>query len=236
MFEVYMALKIYNALTSKKEEFKPLSNSRVEMYVCGPTVYDYDHIGHARTFVIFDMMRRYFMSHGYKVKFVQNITDVGHLTDDSEIGEDKIEKKAREEQKKPEEIAGFFTKEHFKDMKALNVLKPDYSPRASQHIPEMIDFISDLIKKGFAYISNGNVYFDIGKMPDYGKLSGRSFNEMRAGARVDVDEANRHPADFALWLKADEKHIQKWDSPWGKGYPGWHIECSVLSTKYLGDE
>jgi len=231
-----MALKIFNALNSQKEKFKPLSDTRVEMYVCGPTVYDYDHIGHARTFTVFDMMRRYFLSHGYKVKFVQNITDVGHLVDDAEEGEDKIEKKAREEKKSPEQISRFFTREHFKDMKALNVLKPDYSPRASLHIPEIIDFISDLIKKGFAYISNGNVYFDIGKMPDYGKLSGRSFGEMRAGARVDVDRAKRDPSDFALWLKADEKHLQKWDSPWGKGYPGWHIECSVLSTKYLGDE
>lgn len=222
-------------MTRKKEEFKPISDSRVEMYVCGPTVYDYDHVGHARTYIVFDVMRRYFLSNGYAVKFIQNITDVGHLLADAEEGEDKIEKKAQEEGKSPEEIARYYTKEHFKDLKALNILKPFRSPRASHHIDEIIAFISDLIKKSFAYISNSNVYFDVGKLPDYGRLSHRSLGSMKSGARVKIDSSKRHPADFALWI-SDEKHIQKWDSPWGKGYPGWHIGCSVLSTKYLGDE
>jgi cysteinyl-tRNA synthetase len=228
-------MKIYNTLTRKKEEFQPISDSRVEMYVCGPTVYDYDHLGHARTFVVFDVIRRYFLSNGFSVKFIQNITDVGHLVFDAEEGEDKVERKAREEGKTPDEIAHFYTKEHFKDMKALNILKPTRSPHASCHIDEIINFISTLIKNGFAYISNGNVYFDVGKLPDYGRLSHRSLGSMKAGVRVKIDLSKRQPADFALWI-SDEKHLQKWVSPWGKGYPGWHIECSVLSTKYLGDE
>lgn len=230
-----MNLFLYNTLTRKKEKFEPFFDSRIDMYVCGPTVYDYDHVGHARTYIVFDMMRRYFLSEGFNVKFVQNITDVGHIVHDVEQGEDKIEKKATSEGKTPQEIAKFYEKEHFKDLKALNILKPTISARATDHIPEIIDFIQALIKDGFAYISNGNVYFDVGKLPDYGRLSRRSVSEMKAGARVEVDSAKKDPADFALWI-SDSKHIMKWDSPWGKGYPGWHIECSVLSTKYLGDE
>lgn len=226
-------LKIYNSLTRKKEEFKPLKKGFVGMYVCGPTVYNPDHLGHARTWIFFDWLRR-FLTEDYKVKYVQNITDVGHLVGDEEEGEDKIEKEAKKEGKTPEEIARFWEKEHFNDLISLNILKPDVSCRASEHVKEMISYIEDLIKNGHAYEVKGNVYFEVATFPDYGKLSGRKVDELISGARVKIDSKKRSPADFALWLKADQAHIQKWPSPWGDGYPGWHIECSVMSTKYLG--
>ena len=227
-------LKIYNSLGRKIEEFKPIKEGEVGLYVCGPTVYGPDHLGHARTYIFFDWLRRYFLMHDYKVKFIQNITDVGHLMGDAEEGEDKIEKEAKEERKSPDEIARYWENEHFADMKALDVLTPTESPRATEHINDITDFINVLIEKGFAYEKGGNVYFSVDKIPDYGKLSGRNLDEEKQGTRVEVDKKKKNPADFVLWLKADDTHLQKWPSPWGEGYPGWHIECSVMSRKYLG--
>jgi len=227
-------LRLYNSLTKKIEIFKPIKPRFVGMYVCGPTVYSSDHLGHARTWIFFDWLRRYFLEQNFKVKFVQNITDVGHLVADAEEGEDKIEKEAKEKGKTPTEIARFWESQYFEDLKNLNILKPDFSPRATDHIPEIIDFIQVLIKKNHAYVVGGNVYFDLSSFPAYGKLSGRKIDELISGSRIKIDPRKKSPADFALWLKADPSHLQKWPSPWGEGYPGWHIECSVLSTKYLG--
>ncbi len=228
-----MSLKIYNTQSRKKEKFKPQKGKIVKMYVCGPTVYDYDHLGHARVGIFYDIVRRYLHFLGYKVQFSQNITDVGHLTE-TETGEDKIEKKAIQERKTPKQIARFYEKEHFKDFDALNIKKPTFSLRASDYIPQIIEFIKTLIKKGYAYEVSGSVYFDVAKFPAYGKLSGRKLEEQRAGARIEVEKGKKHPHDFALWKKVDQGHIMQWDSPWGKGYPGWHIECSVLNYKFFG--
>lgn len=229
-----MKMRLYNTLTKKIEDFKPIKAKQVGIYVCGPTVYGPDHLGHARTWIFFDWLRRYFLAQAYKVKFVQNITDVGHLVADAEEGEDKIEKEAKDSGKSPAEIARCWEKEHFKDLKALNILKPDFSPRAIDHIGEMIKFIEVLLKKKHAYVVGGNVYFSVASFTNYGQLSGRKVDELISGARVKVDQRKKSPADFVLWLKADPSHLQKWDSPWGEGYPGWHLECSVLSTRYLG--
>lgn len=204
------------------------------MYVCGPTVYGPDHLGHIKTWIFFDFLKRFFVAEGYKVKLVQNITDVGSLVGDGEVGEDKIEKTAKEEKKTPEEIARFYEVEHLKDLESLNFLKPDALPRATEHIKEIIEFIEKLIKKGHAYEKRGNVYFDVASDPSYGVLSGRKLEDMLTGTRIEEDKNKKNPADFALWKKAEEKNIQKWPSPWGEGYPGWHIECSVMSEKYLG--
>lgn len=230
-----MPLKIYNTLTRQKEEFEPLQAGRVNIYVCGVTVYSHAHIGHAKSYISFDVVVRYFRYLGYRVKYVQNITDVGHLTDDADEGEDKLIKKAREEQLEPMEVAQAYTWSYFDDMDALGVLRPDISPHASGHIVEQIDLIKILLEKGVAYEANGSVYFDVHKFPEYGKLSGRKVEELEAGARVEVNQEKRHPADFALWKKAEPNHIMKWNSPWGLGYPGWHIECSAMSMKYLGE-
>lgn len=227
-------MKLFNSLTKKVEDFEPIKPKQVGMYVCGPTVYSSDHLGHARTWIFFDWLRRYFLKKGYKVKFVQNITDVGHLLADAEEGEDKIEKEAREQGKTPKEIAGKFEKEHFEDLESLNILKPDFSPRATDHIKGIIDYIKTLIDKKHAYVVDGNVYFNVESISDYGKLTGRAIEKELTGARVKVDQKKKNPADFALWLKADPSHLQKWPSPWGEGYPGWHIECSVMSEKILG--
>lgn len=226
-------LKYYNSLTRQREIFKPQTKGRVGIYVCGPTVYGPDHLGHARTWIFFDWLRRFLLAKDLKVKFVQNITDVGHLVEE-ESGEDKIEKQAKALKKTPQEIARFFEAEHFKDLAALNILKPDISPRATDHIQDIIEFIKVLIAKGYAYENEGNVYFKVRAFPEYGKLSRRNFSKMKAGARIKNDPLKHDPIDFALWLKADPSHLQKWPSPWSKGYPGWHIECSVMSTKYLG--
>ncbi|RMF57140.1 MAG: cysteine--tRNA ligase [Calditrichaeota bacterium] len=230
-----MSLMIYNTLNRKKEEFIPLHPGRVYIYVCGPTVYGHSHIGHAKSYISFDAIIRYFRYLGYRVKYVQNITDVGHLTDDADEGEDKIIKKAREEKLDPMEVAQYFTWSYFDDMAALGVLRPDISPHATGHIPEQIELIETLLEKGFAYEVNGSVYFDVHRFPEYGKLSGRRVEELEAGARIDVNPEKRHPADFALWKKADPSHLMKWRSPWSLGYPGWHIECSAMSMKYLGE-
>ena len=229
-----MALQLYNSLTRRTEEFKPLEEGRVGMYVCGPTVYGHAHLGHAKSYVSFDILVRYLRYLGYNVTYVQNITDVGHLTDDADAGEDKIAKAARKEQKHPMALAEYYTRSFFEDMDRLNCVRPDISPRASGHIVEQIELVKTLIDKGFAYEVNGSVYFDVSKFPDYGKLSGRNTEEMMAGARVEISAEKRNPADFALWKRAEPNHIMQWPSPWGMGYPGWHLECSVMSMKYLG--
>ncbi len=229
-----MPIKIHNTLTRHKEEFKPINEGNVGIYVCGPTVYGHSHIGHAKSYVSFDVIVRYLRYIGYKVLYVQNITDVGHLTDDADEGEDKILKQSRIDKVHPMEIVQKYTQSYFEDMDALGVQRPDISPTASGHIIEQIEIVKALLAKGFAYEVNGSVYFDVSKFSDYGKLSGRSVEDLIAGARVDVSHEKQHPADFAIWKKAEPGHIMQWESPWGKGYPGWHLECSAMSTKYLG--
>ncbi len=230
-----MALKIFNTLTKQKDIFTPFEEGRVGIYVCGPTVYDHPHIGHAKSYVSFDIVVRYLRHLGYKVRYVQNITDVGHLTDNADEGEDKIEKRARLEKVEPMELVEMYMRSYYEDMDALNNLRPDISPRATGHIPEQIDLAKKLIDKGFAYEANKSVYFDVSKFKDYGKLSGRRLDEQEMGARIEINPEKRHPADFALWKKAELGHIMKWNSPWGIGFPGWHLECSVMSMKYLGE-
>ncbi|HTY37814.1 MAG TPA: cysteine--tRNA ligase [Bacteroidota bacterium] len=229
-----MALQVYNTLSRQKELFTPIHAGRVGMYVCGPTVYGHSHIGHAKSYVSFDVIVRYLRSAGYQVTYVQNITDVGHLTDDADEGEDKIEKQSQLDRVHPMQIAETYTLSYFQDMDALGVLRPDIAPRATGHIIEQIEIVQSLIRGGFAYVSNGSVYFDVPKFAGYGKLSGRSVDDLVAGARIEVNPEKRHPADFALWKKAGPEHIMQWPSPWGNGFPGWHIECSAMSMKYLG--
>jgi len=226
-----MALEVYNTLTRRKEKFEPLHPGFVGIYVCGPTVYDHPHIGHAKSYVSFDVIVRFLRYLGYKVRYVQNITDVGHLL---ETGEDRVLKKAKIERLEPMEVVEKYTRSYFEDMDALNVQRPDISPRASGHIPEQIELVKTLLEKGFAYEVNGSVYFEVAKFPEYGKLSGRKVEELIEGYRIDPSPDKKHPADFALWKRAEPEHIMRWPSPWGWGYPGWHIECSVMSTKYLG--
>jgi len=229
-----MALELYNSLTRRKEEFKPLHEGKVGIYVCGPTVYGHAHLGHAKSYVSFDVLVRYLRYLGYDVTYVQNITDVGHLTDDADAGEDKIEKAAEKERKHPMALAEYYTRSYFEDMDRLNCIRPDISPRASGHIVEQIELVKKLLTKGYAYEANGSVYFDVSKFENYGRLSGRNVDDMMAGARVEVSADKRNPADFALWKKAELNHLMQWPSPWGMGFPGWHLECSVMSTKYLG--
>lgn len=230
-----MALKIFNSMTKKKELFKPVKEGFVKMYVCGPTVYDFIHIGNARTFVAFDVIRRYLEYKGFNVLFVSNITDVGHLTSDSDTGEDKILKRAKRENVEPMELVERYIEEYHRDIDSLNIKRPDISPRATGHIVEIIDWVKKLIEKGYAYEKNGSVYFDVSKFKDYGKLSGNTLEKLKAGARVEVIEEKKDPFDFAMWKKAEPEHLMKWNSPWGKGYPGWHIECNVMAIKYLGE-
>ncbi len=227
-----MPLYIYNSLSRQKEKFVPLNDGRVHIYVCGPTVYDFPHIGHAKSYVSFDVVVRYFRYLGYKVRYVQNITDVGHLLDS---GEDRIQVGAKREKLEPMELVERYTRAYFEAMDKLNVQRPDIAPHAAAHIPEQIELVERLLDADYAYEVNGSVYFDISKWPDYGKLSGRKVEEQQAGARVEVSSEKRHPADFALWKKADPEHIMKWKSPWSIGYPGWHTECSTMSMKYLGE-
>jgi len=229
-----MGLKLYNSLTRRKEEFKPLKRGRVGIYVCGPTVYGHAHLGHAKSYVSFDVLVRYLRYLGFSVTYVQNITDVGHLTDDADEGEDKVAEAAKKEKKHPMALAEFYTRSYFEDMDKLNCVRPDISPRASGHITEQIELVKTLLEKGYAYEVNGSVYFDVSKFKDYGKLSGRNVEDMLAGARVEVSPDKRTPVDFALWKKAEPNHIMQWPSPWGTGFPGWHLECSVMSMKYLG--
>ena len=226
-----MTLQIYNVLTRKKEPFVPLTEGKVNIYVCGPTVYDDSHIGHGKTYVSFDVIVRYLRFIGYDVLYVQNITDVGHMLD---TGEDRVLRKARQLSAKPMQIVETYMRSYFNDMDALGVRRPDISPRASGHIPEQIALIEDLIERGHAYIVEGSVYFNVHSFPEYGKLSGRRLEELEEGSREAVRTEKRHPADFALWKKAEPEHILRWSSPWGEGFPGWHIECSAMANKYLG--
>jgi cysteinyl-tRNA synthetase len=214
------------------ELFEPLQPDTVKMYVCGPTVYDHAHIGHAKTYVAMDVVVRYLRFLGYRVRYVQNITDVGHLLD---TGEDRIMKGARREKVEPMEVAETYARSYFDDMDALNVTRPDISPRASGHITEQIELIKVLLEQEVAYEADGNVYFSVESFPEYGKLSGRRVEELESGARVAVREEKRHPADFALWKQAEPEHILRWPSPWSWGYPGWHIECSAMAMRYLGE-
>lgn len=216
-------MKIYNTFTKTKEEFQPINPPNVTMYMCGPTVYNYFHIGNARSFVMADIVRRYLEFKGFDVKFTMNITDV----------DDNIIKKSNEEKKSTTDVAGFYTEAFFEDVKRLKIKTASIYPKATLHILEMIDVIKELEKKGFAYNVNGNVFYDVSKFSNYGKLSGKNTEDLESGARVDVNEEKRNPLDFALWKKAKEGE-PSWDSPWGKGRPGWHIECSAMSTKHLG--
>ena len=228
-------LKVYNTLTREKEEFIPHHPPFVGMYVCGPTVYDDPHLGHAKSYVSFDVIVRFLRAKEYNVRYVQNITDVGHLLGDEEDGEDRVLKKARIEKLEPVEIAQKYENHFFRDMDRLNCLRPDISCRATGHIPEMIELVERLIEKEYGYVVDGNVYFTISRFQEYGKLSGRRVEDLMEGTRVKGSEGKRHPADFALWKKADALHLMQWPSPWGRGYPGWHLECSVMSMKYIGE-
>lgn len=234
-------LTVYNTLSRKKEEFQPLNAPFVGMYVCGPTVYGEAHLGHARSALTFDTIYRFLKFLGYKVRYVRNITDVGHLENDSDSGEDKIEKKARLEQLEPMEIAQFYTKKYLDAMDSMNVLRPNIQPHATGHIIEQIEIVQTLLDKGYAYISNGSVYFDVIKYNNdthkYGILSNRVIDEMIANTReLDGQSEKRNPADFALWKKASPEHIMRWPSPWSDGFPGWHLECTAMSRKYLGKQ
>jgi cysteinyl-tRNA synthetase len=229
-----MSLTLYNRLTRRKEEFRPIDDGFVTIYVCGPTIYDHAHIGHAKAYISFDVIVRYLRYLGYKVRYVQNITDVGHLTDDADEGEDKILRQAAKDRVEPMELVETYMRSYFEDMDALNVVRPNISPRPSCHVTEQIQLAELLLEKGHAYEVNGSIYFDVSSWPEYGKLSGRRVEELEEGARVAVNPEKRHPADFAVWKKAGKGHILRWPSPWGWGYPGWHVECSVMATKYLG--
>ena len=230
-----MQLRVYNTLTRKKEELVPIKPGQVGIYSCGPTVYKYAHIGNLRAYVFMDELRRVLEYDGMKVKSVMNITDVGHLVSDADDGEDKMEKSAAETGKSPLEIAAFYTDQFMKDIDALNIKRPTVCPKATDNIPEMIAIVQSLLDKGYAYQTDDGIYFSVEKFADYGKLSGINLKDQRHGARVEVNSFKRHPVDFALWKKAAPNHLQQWDSPWGKGFPGWHIECTAMSRKYLGD-
>ncbi len=232
-------LVIYNSLTRKKEKFEPLSPPFVGMYVCGPTVYSDVHLGNVRTFLSFDVIYRYLIHLGYKVRYVRNITDVGHLENDADDGEDKISKKAKLMNLEPMEIVQKYTNGFHDVLNQFNILQPSIEPSATGHIIEQIEWVKELLNKDLAYEVNGSVYFDVNKynkMDHYGKLSGRVIDElMESGRQLDSQDEKRDNIDFALWKKASPEHIMRWDSPWGSGFPGWHLECSVMSTKYLGD-
>lgn len=232
-------LTIYNSLTRRKEQFVPINPGMVGMYVCGPTVYGDGHLGHARPAITFDVVFRYLTHLGYKVRYVRNITDVGHLEHDADDGEDKIAKKARIEQLEPMEVVQFYLNRYHKAMEALNVLPPSIEPHASGHIIEQIEYIKKILESGYAYVSEGSVYFDVPKYNadfHYGKLSGRNIDELLSETRaLDGQAEKHHPADFALWKKAAPEHIMHWPSPWSEGFPGWHLECSTMGEKYLGE-
>ena len=231
-----MKLTFYNTLTRKKEEFHSIDEKRVRMYSCGPTVYSYAHIGNFRTYKFMDTLRRVLKYNGYELKHVMNITDVGHLESDADEGEDKMEKAARKEKKDPYEIANFYTKIFLKDMEKLNIDKPEIITKATENISQMIDYVKEIIKNGYAYETSKGIYFDISKLDKYPVLSNRKLDDQIAGARVDVDPEKKNPYDFALWIKAPENHIMKWESPWGLSYPGWHLECSTMGRRFLGEE
>ena len=231
-----MSLKLYNTLTKQKEEFKPLEGNEVRIYSCGPTVYSFAHIGNFRAYIFMDNLRRVLQANGYTLKHVMNITDVGHLESYADEGEDKMEKAAKKENKDPYEIAAFYTDIFFRDMGRLNIQRPEIIAKATDHIKDMIEFVKVLVEKGYVYETSRALYFDISKLDKYPVLSNRNLDDQIAGARVDVDPEKKNPYDFAVWIKAPENHIMKWESPWGLSYPGWHLECSAMGKKYLGKE
>ncbi len=228
-------LTFYNTLTRKKEPFAPIAPPVVSMYTCGPTVYSYAHIGNLRSYIFMDELRRTLKFAGYTTKSVMNITDVGHLKSDADDGEDKMAVAAKKQHKTPEEIAAIYSAAFFKDLERLNILIPETVTKATDNIPEMIEFVQKLCELGYGYETDDGIYFDISKFKDYGKLSRCNLDDALAGARVAVNTQKRHPADFALWKKAEKNHIMQWQSPWGMGYPGWHIECSAMGKKFLGE-
>ena len=230
-----MDIYFYNTLTKKKELFVPIEKGKVRMYSCGPTVYKDATIGNMRTNLFQDTLRRVLRYNGYELKHAMNITDVGHLVSDGDEGEDKMLKSAREEHKTPLQIAEYYTKLFFKDLERLNIETPEIVCKATDHIKEMLELVQKIMERGYAYETSTAIYFDVSKLDEYGILSGVNLREQKAGARVEVDPEKRNPYDFALWIKAPENHLMKWDSPWGPSYPGWHIECSAMSTKYLGE-
>lgn len=228
-------MKIFNTLTREKEEFKPIDENEVRMYSCGPTVYNYAHIGNLRAYLFMDTLRRVLKYNGYKLKHVMNITDVGHLVSDADEGEDKMIKAAKRENKNPFEIADFYMNAFMKDIEKLNIDKPEIIARATEHIDVMEEYVKKIIENGFTYQTEDTIYFDTSKLKKYGILSNRNVEEQKAGARVEFDKNKKNISDFALWIKAPENHIMKWDSFFGKSYPGWHLECSAMGYKYLGD-
>ncbi len=230
-----MKIFFYNTLTKTKEEFKPLKGNEVRIYTCGPTVYKDATIGNMKSYIFMDTLRRTLKYNGYELKHAMNITDVGHLVSDGDDGEDKMVKAAQEEKKTPLEIAEFYTERFLKDFDRLKIDRPEIICKATEHIKEMEEFVQKLLKNGYAYETSTAVYFDVSKLDKYGLLSGIDLRNQKAGARVEIDEEKRNPYDFALWIKAPENHIMKWDSKWGLCYPGWHIECSTMSNKYLGE-
>ena len=231
-----MDLFVYNSFTRKKEKFIPIAEGKVGMYVCGPTVYGPPHVGHARSYTNFDVIRRFFEYLGNKVKYVQNITDVGHLVGDSDDGQDKIVAQAQKENVDPFELAYRYESIYFKYMDMLNIKRPSISARATGFIPEMIELVQSIIDKGYAYVTKeGNVYFSVHKLASYGKLSGRKLENNLSGERIEIADDKENPEDFALWKSAVGGHIMRWNSPWGVGYPGWHVECSTISKKFLGN-
>lgn len=231
-----MKIRFYNTLTKTKDEFKPLEGNTVRIYTCGPTVYKDASIGNMKSFIFMDTLRRTLKYNGYKLKHAMNITDVGHLVSDGDEGEDKMLKAAREEKKSPLEIAKYYTTKFFNDFDRLNIDRPEIICKATEHIEEMLKYVQKLLDNGYAYETSTAIYFDVSKLDKYGILSGIDLRNQKAGARVEIDEEKRNPYDFALWIKAPENHIMKWESPWGLSYPGWHIECSAMSNKYLGEQ
>ncbi len=231
-------LKLYNTLTREKSEFKPIDEKGkiVKIYTCGPTVYNYAHIGNMRAYIFMDVLRKVLKYNGYKLEHVMNITDVGHLTSDADEGEDKMLKSAKEQKKSVYEIAQMYTEAFFKDIEKLNIEKPEHIVKATDHIKDMEEYVKEIVDNGYGYETSKGIYFDTSKLPSYGELSRIDLKNQKSGARVEVDKEKRNPLDFALWIKAPKEHIMKWDSRWGMCYPGWHIECSAMSRKYLGEE
>ncbi len=230
-----MDINFYNTLTKTKEKFEPLEGNTVRIYSCGPTVYKDASIGNMKSYIFMDTLRRVLKYNGYKLKHAMNITDVGHLVSDADEGEDKMIKAAKEEKKTPLEIAEYYTKKFLEDFDRLNIDRPEIICKATEHIEDMMKYVQKLLENGYAYETSTAIYFDVSKLDRYGILSGIDLRNQKAGARVEIDEEKRNPYDFALWIKAPENHIMKWESPWGLCYPGWHIECSAMSNKYLGE-
>ncbi len=231
-----MSIQLYNTLSRSKEPLEPVTPGKVGIYVCGPTVYSDPHLGHARGPIVFDTLRRWLERRGLEVRLVSNVTDVGHLTDDADQGADKLLERAKLERLEPMEVADKYFWTYFDALAALNIRRPSIAPRATGHIPEQIELTEELIARGLAYERSGSVYFDVSAWEPYGELSGRNIDELVEGTRIDSRLEKDDPRDFALWKRADPEHLMRWNSPWGEGFPGWHIECSVMSTKYLGDE